>query len=111
MSDIAGHTLNWDLNDPIMGMILLNGDSELQDTDKPFLAEHFDFLSLWMKAKWVVCADGAANRLINSIYFPQKNTILSNSICKRERGIPDFIVGDFDSVGSDVLTYFSSQVR
>jgi thiamine pyrophosphokinase len=51
--------------------------------------------AMWHNCKLKVCADGGTNRLYDSL-----------SESERAMYIPDFIVGDLDSLRSDVAAYY-----
>lgn len=55
------------------------------------------FLRLWEHYRLKVCADGGANRLYD---FFEDNELL------RAKYMPDYIVGDLDSLRDDVYTYY-----
>lgn len=55
------------------------------------------FLKLWKKYPLRVCADGGANRLYN--LFKDDDNV-------RLKYLPDYIVGDFDSLKPDVEQYY-----
>lgn len=68
-------------------LILLNTD-----------LRHIDVPRLWLTSSLHICADGGANRLYD--YFSDPDI--------RHQYIPDFIVGDLDSLRVDVRSYYSS---
>lgn len=55
------------------------------------------FLQVWSKTKYHVCADGGANRLYD-LFEGDHET--------REKLLPDFITGDFDSLKQPVREYY-----
>ncbi|EDO18182.1 hypothetical protein Kpol_543p11 [Vanderwaltozyma polyspora DSM 70294] len=57
------------------------------------------FLKLWSQYDLIVCADGGANRLFN--YFKEDEL-------QRQKYIPDYIIGDFDSLDLDVKHYYQN---
>ncbi|ODQ81544.1 hypothetical protein BABINDRAFT_159821 [Babjeviella inositovora NRRL Y-12698] len=60
-------------------------------------AINVDLTMLWDHSLLRVCADGGANRLYE--FFGEE----------KERYIPDFIVGDFDSLTDEVKTYYQGK--
>jgi len=54
------------------------------------------FLHYFSISDILICADGGLNRLYHT--FP--NPIV------REKFVPDYVVGDLDSVKSDILSYY-----
>lgn len=54
--------------------------------------------SLWSHASVKVCADGAANRLHDSLPEEERSTML-----------PDLIIGDLDSLRDDVASYYQAK--
>lgn len=61
-----------------------------------------DLISLFEKCEIIVCADGGANQLYD--YFQNNNNEES-----RIKYLPNYIVGDFDSLRVDVQSYYSSK--
>ncbi|GME76201.1 unnamed protein product [[Candida] boidinii] len=59
-----------------------------------------NFTKLWNNSVLKVCADGGANQLYNYI--------LTNSLDPKDY-VPDFIIGDLDSIKQKVINYYSSQ--
>ncbi|KAG7665863.1 THI80 [[Candida] subhashii] len=60
-----------------------------------------DIINIWHKCELIVCADGGANRLFD--YFNDYDSL------PRSKYIPQYIVGDLDSIRPDVSDYYSSQ--
>ncbi|KAI5964094.1 THI80 [Candida pseudojiufengensis] len=58
-----------------------------------------DLNSIWNHCELVVCADGGANRLYN--YFKDEQL--------RSKYIPNYIVGDFDSISEEVKDYYEKK--
>ncbi|KAI5956476.1 THI80 [Candida jiufengensis] len=58
-----------------------------------------DLFSIWRHCELVVCADGGANRLYN---FFKDETL-------RSKYIPNYIVGDFDSLTDNVKEYYKAK--
>ncbi len=52
-------------------------------------------VAMWNNCKLKVCADGGANRLFDSL-----------AESERDKYIPNYIVGDLDSVRNDVAQYY-----
>jgi len=68
-----------------------------------------DLISLWKKCEIIVCADGGANSLYE--YFNDNNDNNHHhhhENLRRSDYIPDYIVGDFDSISPDVKSYYQS---
>lgn len=76
-----------------LALIVLNVESSIQDSQKSAAARRFSHL--WQQSSLRVCADGAANRLHDS---------LSDSA--RDQMLPDLIMGDLDSLRPDVESYY-----
>ena len=57
------------------------------------------------KCEIIVCADGGANSLYE--YFNDNNHHHHENL-QRSDYIPDYIVGDFDSISPDVKSYYQS---
>ncbi|KAK6457054.1 uncharacterized protein RJT20DRAFT_127186 [Scheffersomyces xylosifermentans] len=58
--------------------------------------------ALWKRTNIHICADGGANQLFD--YFQDKTNESSTAL--REQYIPNYIVGDFDSLRDDVRSYY-----
>lgn len=56
------------------------------------------FIKLWDNSCLRVCADGAANRVYD--FFQDEE--------ERQRYVPDYIIGDLDSIDKNVLDYYKS---
>lgn len=56
------------------------------------------FIKLWDHSSLKVCADGAANRLYD--FFEDDR--------ERRRYVPDYIIGDLDSITDEVYKYYSN---
>lgn len=65
-----------------------------------------DLISLWNKCEIIVCADGGADSLYE--YFSNNNNNHHHPKLQRSDYIPDYIVGDFDSISPDVKAYYQS---
>lgn len=59
----------------------------------------YDIRNIWRSSKLKVCADGAANRLYE---FNESYGFLSSE----EELVPDFIVGDLDSISPKIKQYY-----
>lgn len=59
------------------------------------------FIRLWRRADLRICADGATNRLLDSV----------GSGAWSEMPLPSIICGDLDSVREDVRDFFEEKVR
>ncbi|KAH3661662.1 hypothetical protein OGAPHI_006512 [Ogataea philodendri] len=58
-----------------------------------------EFNKLWRSSRLVVCADGGANRLFK---YAQKHGLDPKEL------VPDYIIGDLDSIDPDVAAYYVS---
>lgn len=65
----------------------------------PFISD------LWDQTRLRICADGGANRIFDElpIFFPLED---KNEV--RKRFIPDVIIGDLDSIRSEVFEYYQN---
>lgn len=52
-------------------------------------------VAIWNNCKYKICADGGANRLFDAL-----------DVQEREKYIPDYIIGDLDSVRNDVALFY-----
>ena len=65
--------------------------------NRPMKRDHV--LELWHRSKYVVCADGAANRLFTVFSEEQE----------RDKYIPNVILGDLDSIKGYVKEYYTER--
>lgn len=67
----------------------------------PIPREHWKaFIRLWKNASFRVCADGAANRILDSVGHDAWSDL----------PLPSLICGDLDSVRDEVRQFFENQV-
>ncbi|KAI3403291.1 THI80 [Candida oxycetoniae] len=67
-----------------------------------------DLIPLWELSSIVVCADGAANRLYE--YFANKPNLTKDTCAQlQSKYIPNYIVGDFDSIDKEIAQFYKSQ--
>lgn len=64
------------------------------------------FKKLWDRFKVKVCADGAADKLYN--YFDKSCCNVEEATIQRAKHIPNYIVGDLDSITKPVAEYYLS---
>ncbi|KAJ4498692.1 thiamine pyrophosphokinase [Lentinula lateritia] len=101
MGDVSHHwNLDFLRNDPLdtapkRVLIILN---------QPFSCSLLQ--RLWNSTCWHCCADGGANRLLDTLRQQNHNTALYGfSLCY----LPDLIKGDLDSLRPDVREYYDSK--
>ena len=86
----SSNTLASSINNDSIALVVLN---------QPIQMSKEQFQYLWDKAKFIVCADGGANRLFN--FFDEEND--------RNEHLPSLIVGDLDSIDQKIADYYSSR--
>jgi len=79
-----------------LALVILNVDQRQSDISTFGAAARFEHL--WRQSSLRVCADGAANRLYDSLAEPRRSQML-----------PDLITGDLDSLRGDVATFYSAR--
>ena len=77
---------------------------------------HIDLISLWKQSDVVICADGGANRLyqyVNSLEKDTKDEVYAEKSLSYQKGllskyIPNYIVGDFDSLDDKIAQFYET---
>lgn len=86
----------------LLNLGLISDESVNTPTVLLILNQHIDigqlFIKLWQNSSIRVCADGAANRLYD--FFQDDE--------ERLKFIPDYIIGDLDSIKEDVFKFYQS---